>query len=248
MRRAALLPAACLLSAGVLLPIAAHAQRGDAPVYTAPREATVDARGARTIEIDAAAGTLRVVGVAGLTEVRVRGTARADRRDELAGIRLDARRAGDAVVVRVDIPERDDDRGWHDDWTMRALDLVVEVPRGIAARVVDGSGDLELVGVGALDLRDGSGAIEVADVASAVIEDGSGSMRVCDVRGDLRVRDGSGSVEAVRVGGSFTVERDGSGSIEARTVAGDFIVERDGSGGIDYAGVRGEVRVPRRDR
>jgi hypothetical protein len=73
-------------------------------------------------------------------------------------------------------------------------------------------------------------------------------MRVRDVRGDLRVRDGSGSVEAVRVGGTFTVERDGSGSIEARTVAGDFIVERDGSGGIDYDGVRGQVRMPRHDR
>lgn len=251
MRRAAWhtltgLAAACLLS-----PTSAEAQRGDGddePEFSAARDATVDARGARAVRVEGAAGTLRVVGVAGLAEVRVRGTARAARREDLAGIRLDVRRARDTVVVRAEVAERDEDfrAGWRDEWAERALDLVVEVPRGVAARVVDGSGDLDVSGVGALDLHDGSGGIEIAEVASATIEDGSGSIRVRDVRGDLRVRDGSGSVEAERVGGTFTVERDGSGSIDARAIAGDFVVERDGSGGITHGGVRGHVSLPRR--
>ena len=246
MRRAALLSLVGLATAGALGPRAARAQSSDDDGFSAPRDATGDARGARAVEIEALAGSLRVVGVAGLTEVRVRGRARASRRERLDEIRLEARRQGDAVVVRADIPERDDDRGWrgNDDW--RLLDLVVEVPRGLAARIEDGSGAVEVRGVGALTLRDGSGGIEVDDVASADVEDGSGSLRVRNVRGDLRVRDGSGSVEAERVGGSFTVERDGSGGIDARDVAGDFLVERDGSGGIDHAGVRGRVTVPRR--
>ncbi|CAA9353123.1 MAG: hypothetical protein AVDCRST_MAG11-3639 [uncultured Gemmatimonadaceae bacterium] len=244
MRRAVLLSLAGV-AAGLLAPPAARAQSDENDGFSAPRTATVDARGARAVEIEAHAGMLRVVGVPGLAEVRVRGTARAGRRDRLAGIRLDARREGDAVVVRADLPDQDW-RGWsgRDDW--RLLDLVVEVPRGLAARIEDGSGSVEVRGVGALTLHDGSGGVEVDDVASADIEDGSGSLRVRDVRGDLRVRDGSGSVEAERVGGTFTVERDGSGSIDAREVAGDFVVERDGSGGIDHDGVRGRVTIPRR--
>jgi hypothetical protein len=250
MRRAAWYTLSGLAAAALLSPATARAQHGgdDDPEFTAPRDATVDARGARAVRIEGAAGTLRVVGVAGLAEVRVRGTARAARREDLAGIQLEARRAGDTVVVRADVSERngDDRGGWREDWTVRALDLVVEVPRDVAARVVDGSGDLEVAGVGALDLHDGSGGIEIADVASATVEDGSGSIRVRDVRGDLRVRDGSGSVEADRVGGSFTVERDGSGSIDARAIAGDFVVEHDGSGGITHDRVLGQVSLPRR--
>jgi hypothetical protein len=250
MRRAVRSSLTGLAAAALILPSAARAQRSgdDTPEFSAPRKATVDARGARAVRIEGAAGVLRVVGVEGRDDVRVRGVARADRRDDLAGIRLEARREGDAVVVRADVAEEDgDDRGrWRGGWSARALDLVVEVPRGIAARVEDGSGDLSVDGVGALDLRDGSGGVEITDVASARVEDGSGSIRVRGVRGDLRVRDGSGSIEAERVGGTFTVEHDGSGSIDARSIDGDFVVERDGSGGITHGGVVGRVSVPRR--
>jgi hypothetical protein len=240
--------AAGLLAALALLPREGRAlalqRHGDDDDFTARRDTTVVARGARRVEIEGRAGTLRVVGVAGAREVRVRGTARASREEWLRDIRLVARREGDAVVVRADIPEWNGD-DWRDGGGHRALDLVVEVPRGIAARVEDGSGELAIRGVGALDLRDGSGSVEIDEVESAVIVDGSGSLRVRDVRGDVRVEDGSGSVEVERVGGTVTVERDGSGSIDVRTVAGDFVVERDGSGGIDHDGVRGRVSLPR---
>lgn len=248
MRHALLLPLAGLLAAGALAPGAASAQDRD-DGYAAPRDAAVSARGARRVEIEAEAGSLRVVGVAGLAEVRVRGTARASRREWLDAIRLEARREGDAVVVRAVIPDDDEGgRGWRDGWRdgWRGLDLVVEVPRGIAARVEDGSGEVEIRDVGALELRDGSGEVEIVGVASATVEDGSGALRLRDVRGDVRVRDGSGAVVVERVGGTVTVEHDGSGGIDVRTVAGDFVVERDGSGGIDHAGVRGRVTLPPR--
>src|SRR5687768_15041427 len=90
-----------------LLPLAlaastAGAQRDDD--HTAPRNATVDAAGARLVRVDARAGELRVTGVEGLREVRIRGTARASDRDDLDDIRLTAERRGDVVEVRVDIP------------------------------------------------------------------------------------------------------------------------------------------------
>jgi hypothetical protein len=215
--------------------------------YTEARNATVDARGARRLTVEGKSGGLRIRGVDGLTEVRVRATARASRRAWLEEIRLVARREGDAVVVRADIPDWRDDQ-WSDGRNVRALDLVLEVPRGIAADVVDGSGEVEIRGVGALDLQDGSGEIDVQDVASARIEDGSGEIRLHDVRGDVRLSDGSGSIDVSRVRGSVIVERDGSGGIDVRQVDGDLTVDRSRARGIEYAGVRGRVSLPRDER
>ena len=260
-------PPPLLLSlALVALPVRGAAAQ-DYDDFTSPRNATVDARGARRVEIEGRSGTLRVVGVDGLGEVRVRGTARASREGWLADIKLVARREGDAVVVRADIPDRDTRDSWDGEYHTRALDLEVEVPKGIAADVEDGSGELEIRDVGALEVHDGSGSLEIEDVASARIVDGSGEVRVRNVRGDVRVtdgsgtinvrdvggaltvdEDGSGSIEAERVRGAVTIGRDGSGSIDVRDVGGDFVVRNDGSGGIDYADVRGRVDVPRRRR
>jgi hypothetical protein len=239
MRRAPLL--ALLAAATLPAARAAHAQ-GD---YTARRDTTIDARDARRIEVEARGGILRITGVAGLTEVRVRGTARASHRELLDGIRLVARREGDRVVVRADIDE--ERRGWRTSWRgdwYHGLDLVIDVPAGIAADVDDGSGELEIRRVGALDLRDGSGSIEIEDVESARIEDGSGEIRIRAVRGDVRVRDGSGGIDADDVRGAVIVERDGSGGVSARHVGGDLIVEQGRASRIDYADVRGRVQIP----
>lgn len=218
------------------------AAQGYGDEYTAPRPAAVDARGARRLVVEGKSGILRIRGVDGLAEVRVQGTARASRRAWLDEIRLVARREGDAVVVRADIPDRDLE--WTDGDNVRALDLVLDVPRGIAADVTDGSGALEIRGVGALDLKDGSGELEVEDVASARIDDGSGGIRVRDVRGDLRLSDGSGSIDASRVRGSVVVERAGSGGVRVHDVGGDFTIEEGRGRGVSYADVRGQVRVP----
>lgn len=215
--------------------------------FTEARDARVDARGARRLVVEGKSGELRIRGVDGLTEVRVRGTARASRRAWLGELQVVARREGDAVVVRADIPDWRDDQ-WGDGPNVRALDLVLEVPRGIAADVVDGSGAVEIRGVGALDLKDGSGEIAVEDVASARIEDGSGAIRLRDVRGDVRVADGSGDIDVSGVRGSVIVERDGSGEIAVRRVEGDLTIDRSRSRGITYTQVAGRVSVPRDER
>lgn len=242
--------ARAVLGAVVALALVPHGAAAQQPVYdaradeyTAPREADVDARGARRLRVEGRAGFLRVRGVEGLTQVRVRGTARASRHATLDGIRLVARREGDAVVVRADIPDRTGDARWDGDG-VRALDLTLEVPRGIAADVAAGSGDLEVRGVGALEVTDGSGEIEIEDVGPTRVEDGSGEIRVVDVRGDLRVADGSGGITVHRVRGSVVVERAGSGGVEVRDVDGDLTVEQGRARGLAYAGVRGRVTVP----
>ena len=251
---------AAFAAAPFLIGSAAHAQN-----YSAPRNAVVDAAGARTVEVEAAAGSLRVEGKPGLRQVQVTGTARASSQQFLTQIRLIAERRGDVVFIKADIPDQ-----WRDNWNNNSasLDLVIEVPQGINADVSDGSGDAKVFNVGSLDAKDGSGDFSVDGAAGAVrIVDGSGQLTIENVGGDINVSDGSGEIEVRNVMGSFTVESDGSGSIYATDVRGSVIVESDGSGNIevnkvgrdfkvdskgsgsiDYASVTGQVDIPERHR
>lgn len=241
----AILRSAALASAAFLVAApAVRAQSDDDGRYTAPRNATVDARGATVVRIHAEAGILRVEGRRGVGEVRVKGTARASRERDLDDIQLVAERRGNVVEVRADIPEvRMSMRNGY-----RGLDLVLEVPDDIALDVEDGSGDVEIRDVGDVDLRDGSGGIELTNVGAAQVEDGSGELKIRNARGDVTISDGSGTIDVRTVGGTVTVRADGSGSIDVSDVGGDFVVERDGSGGLAWTQVKGDVRVPRRKR
>jgi hypothetical protein len=251
---------AAFAAAPFLIGSAAHAQN-----YSAPRNAVVDAAGARTVEVEAAAGSLRVEGKAGLRQVQVTGTARASSQQFLNQIKLIAERRGDVVFIKADIPDQ-----WRDNYNnySASLDLVIEVPQGINADVSDGSGDAKIFNVGSLDGKDGSGDFSVDGAAGAVrIVDGSGQLTIANVGGDVNVSDGSGEIEVRNVTGSFTVESDGSGSIYATDVRGSVIVESDGSGdievnkvgrdfkvdskgsgSIEYASVTGQVDIPERHR
>ncbi|MDP9205917.1 MAG: DUF2807 domain-containing protein [Gemmatimonadota bacterium] len=245
--------------------IASTARAQGSGDYTAPRNAVVDAAGARSVEVEAGAGILRVEGKAGLRQVQVTGTARASSQHFLNQIKLIAERRGDVVFVKADIPDQDWDFDSRDNYSA-ALDLVIQVPQGINAQLSDGSGDAKVLNVGSLDAHDGSGDFSVDGAAGSVrITDGSGNLRIENVGGDVRVSDGSGEIDVRNVTGSFTVEADGSGSILATDVRGSVIVEHDGSGeievnkvgrdfrveskgsgSIDYSAVSGQVDIPDR--
>ncbi len=251
-----------IFASALLLVSTAAAQDSDRH-HTAPRNATIDAAGARRLFVEAQAGTLRIEGRSGINEVRVTGTARASVENDLEEIQLRTSRDGDAVRVIVDIPDRASG-GWGNRY--RGLDLVLEVPNTLVAEVEDGSGELEIRGIAGLDLEDGSGGIEIADIGGAVrVVDGSGGISIRNVRGDVRITDGSGAIEIREVTGTLTIEEDGSGEIIAESigasvlvredgsgsirvtdVGGDFTVERDGSGSISYRDVEGKVDVPRK--
>ena len=228
---------AAFAAAPFLIGSAAHAQTP----YTAPRNAVVDASGAKSVEVEAAAGLLRVEGKPGLREVQVTGTARASTQQLLSEIKLIAERRGDLVFIKADIPDHD---GWRDYNYSAGLDLVIQVPQGINADISDGSGDTKIFNVGSLEASDGSGNFEVDGAAGSVrISDGSGNLTIENVGGDVNVSDGSGDINVRNVSGSFTVETDGSGSIYATDVKGSVIVQNDGSGSIDVKKVGKDFRV-----
>jgi hypothetical protein len=238
-------PIACtlILAAGLV----ASPVLADDCAHKAEREAALDAGGARSVRIEAAAGELRIEGKTGQTRVEARGIACASSEQVLGQIRLNATRQGDVIVVKVVIPEGSS-WGWNE---QARLDLTVTVPRIMPLDVDDGSGSAEIAHVGNLTVRDGSGELSVTDVAGDLrIDDGSGSIEVAGVTGNVRLSDGSGSIRVRDVGGSVTVEEDGSGSIDVAGVKGDFTVSHDGSGGIEHRGVAGQVRIPsdRHDR
>ena len=235
--------------------------------YTAPRNAVVDAAGARAVEVEAAAGSLRVEGKAGLRQVQVTGTARASSQQFLNQIKLIAERRGDVIFIKADIPDHNWNSSFRDNYSA-SLDLVIQVPQGINAEVSDGSGEAKVLNVGSLEASDGSGDFSVDGAAGSVrITDGSGQLTIANVGGDVTVSDGSGEIEVRNVTGSFTVESDGSGGIYATDVRGSVVVENDGSGeievnkvgrdfrveskgsgSIDYSAVTGQVNVPERHR
>jgi hypothetical protein len=235
--------------------------------YTSPRNAAVDASGAKTIEVRAGAGSLRIEGKPGITRVQIKGTARSSSRGRLEDIKLIAERQGDVVFIKSDMPEDNNSRFWSGDWNM-ALDLVIEVPTNIALDVEDGSGEAKIVGVGPLRMVDGSGDLEINGVkGNASVEDGSGNLTIENVQGALHVSDGSGNINAKNIVGDFTVDEDGSGDIDVAEVggtmrvdedgsgnidvdkiAGDFVVDSKGSGSIRSSGVRGKIEIPDRHR
>lgn len=229
--------------------------------FSASRSASVPTSGVRAAEIAAAAGSLRIEGVRGLREVRVRGRACASSREILEQIRLVAVREGDRIRVEARMPEWNDRRS--ERYTAR-LDLVVQVPERLPLNVRDSSGATEIRNVAALDLQDSSGDVEIAGVSGDLwVRDSSGDLRVREVRGTVRATDSSGDVELRGVGGSVLIpsdssgdivvsdvaadvriDRDSSGDIRVSDVRGDFVVEQDGSGSIRSENVRGRVLVP----
>jgi len=231
------------LALAVAVPAASMAQN-----YDEPRNATVPASGATLLRVDARAGQLRVTGRTDLTEVRVRGTARASSRSVLADIKLEAVREGKEIHVRAILPEHGDCCDWNDE---ALLDLVIETPAALPVDVDDTSGDMTIESVAAkVRIDDNSGNIRVRDAGGDLwIRDSSGGIDIRGVKGSVDIdEDSSGEIEVYDVTGSVHVGRDSSGSIYVSRAGGDFVVEHDGSGSIDYDSVKGKVDIPRKDR
>lgn len=235
-------------------------QDQDDCAFEVERSATLGAGAGDGLALEHGAGSLRVEGRAGATGVRVVARGCASHREYLDDLQVETGRSGRAVQVVARYPRFN---GWSGDERRYArLDMVVEVPMGMAAAIEDGSGSLELRGLGALDLEDGSGGIRLEDIGGPVVvddgsgeivirgvrgnlhvDDGSGEVDITDVAGDVEVEDGSGGLSVRQVTGSVRVD-DSSGDIEVRDVGRDFIVTDDGSGSIRHSGVRGRVDIP----
>lgn len=212
--------------------------------------------GARSLAVDAHAGSLRVEGRADATGVRIEARLCASSRALLDGMRLETGVTDGRAEIEAVIPEQLNGRSY------ARMDLVIVVPHGMPARIADGSGEMQLSGLGATRVNDGSGSAEITDIRGTLdIEDGSGELDIRDVSGDVSIDDGSGALTVANVQGSVSIDDgsgeirltevrrnvvidDSSGGIRVDRVGGDFTVTDDGSGGIRYTDVAGTVRIP----
>jgi DUF4097 and DUF4098 domain-containing protein YvlB len=214
--------------------------------YEEVRELSLDTRGIDTLEIDAGAGSLDVVGADGASEITVVATIQVDTNDEEEAREI----IEDRMVL---VLEKDSDtaklNAWFEDggWNWGRGDsprisLEVRMPNNMHLNVDDGSGSIEIENVrGDIVVDDGSGSLEMRDVGGEIeIEDGSGSISVAGVGGNISINDGSGSIKVRDVAGSVTVD-DGSGSIDVSDVEEDLIIVDDGSGGLDFSNIGGRV-------
>jgi len=211
----------------------------------ATRKVSAPAAGVTRVVILGHAGSLRVTGRSGVTDVVATGTACASDRGDLNEIQLTSERDGSELRIEAVIPEKSSFFGMG----QARLDFEVVLPIGSAVWVDDGSGTAEITDVGSLSVVDGSGALRIRGVrGDAKVKDGSGSIDISEVTGNVEIRDGSGSIEIENVGGSVVIDGDGSGGVSVDNVRGNFEVRRKGSGGVDYERIGGRVSVPDRHR
>src|SRR5215212_6553940 len=121
--------------------------------YTAPRNLTASAAGVTKVVIHADAGSLKVDGTAGATQVATTGTACTSDDDFLDRITLTQKRSGSTLYIEANIPDRTVVFGFF----QARLDFAVTLPAGLAVSIDDDSGWIKTANTGSLVIDDDSG-------------------------------------------------------------------------------------------
>lgn len=228
--------------------------------YSAARRGVTPAAGVTRVVIHAEAGSLKVDGTPGATQIGVNGTACTSDEDFLERMTLTMRRSGSELHIEASIPQKTVFFGFFS----ARLDFAVAVPAGMPVSIDDDSGWIKVANIGTttidddsgsiearnisgnLTINDDSGAIEVDTIAGDVlIEDDSGEIAVKNVTGKVEIEDDSGSISVARVA-SLHIREDDSGSISAHEIKRDVLIDYDGSGSVMVADVGGNFTVHRK--
>jgi hypothetical protein len=244
---------ACL-SVLVFLPALAGAECR----YTADRNFDVPASGLRTVAFDLGSSDVIVEGVAGISQVEVRGRACSSQPDWLEQLTVDQSRNGDRLEIT---PHDGHDLHWSGSH-YAYVQLRVRMPTKLAVTVKSESGDAEIHNVAALDFDGSSGDLKTSQISGTLgAHVSSGDIRAEDI-GDVEIRGtSSGDLSLRNVRGPVNVARSGSGDLNLDTVgrveigsvgsgdiwvadaSGDVTVESIGSGDVSVDGVNGNFRV-----
>jgi len=207
------------------------------------------------LNIDAAAGFLKVSGDDSINEIQVKAMIEAPDED----IKLSLKQDGNRAILIADANPKN-----HSSWgfNTRKIDLVVKLPSNLILQIHDGSGEISVNNIkqkvkiddgsgsmeihnikGDLEIDDGSGSLTVTNISGNVrIDDGSGSMRVENIDGKLNIEDGSGSMDILEVSGLVTID-DGSGSINLKQLHNGLTIIEEGSGGLKMSDVKGPISM-----
>jgi len=210
------------------------------------KKLSLSAEGIRELQIDAGAGSLKVIGGEGLTaievtaEIHVSGVEGKDKEAYFEDhVKLSLDKRGDRAVLESQIEQ-------HHVFLFSGearIDLTIRMPKDTDLRIDDGSGSMTVEDLkGNVVIEDGSGDIRVERIEGNLeIDDNSGDIDVKEISGDVSIDDGSGSMYVSAIGGNVVVE-DGSGSIHIDGVEKDVEIKDAGSGGVHLLNIRGRVR------
>lgn len=231
---------ALIILAALALGLAGCGQPGqysNACTFKEEREATISAADAKGVNVKGAVGTVRVIGRANLTEVRVKGEACGTTEANLAKIKVTTERSSDGWVrVLVDVPRGNN-----------KLDLVVEVPQDLQlmARNDVGLVDVSHVYRGA-NVRGDVGTVTVTDVKGGLtVENRSGAVTLTDLEGNVNVtRADSGALVITGVKGDVTFSKK-NGLVTVNSVTGDLTARQKVNGLVSHTNVSGKVSIPK---
>ncbi|MGH8288254.1 MAG: DUF4097 family beta strand repeat-containing protein [Steroidobacteraceae bacterium] len=193
--------------------------------YSAPRNVDLDAATLKSLLLNLGPTDAHVRGVAGLSQVEVRGTACASNPDWLQDLRIDTSRSGDDAALTVRTGNHGMTFGLFGLSRYAYMKLSVSVPPRLAVAIDSGSGDVGAEALASLDFHSGSGDLKASDIA-----------------GPLALQLASGDVDARRVG-SVQLRSTGSGDVTVSEVHGDVHADRAGSGDLHFSDVEGSVWV-----
>ncbi|MEV1288852.1 DUF4097 family beta strand repeat-containing protein [Micromonospora sp. NPDC049679] len=117
-------------------------------------------------------------------------------------------------------------------------------PQGVAVRGENGSGDLDLTDVSAVEVKVGSGSITVTRAFGTVTaETGSGDIELVDAAAAVSAHTGSGSIDGRGLGRGRVEAETGSGDITLALATPAAVRARASSGSIDLTVPDGGYRI-----
>lgn len=227
--------------------------------HEAPRQLTLDVGDARTVVFDVGPHDLTVTSRAG-APAAMTGRACSSHADRLDRLKLEQRRSGDKLIVRMYQEGRFSGLSFGSNYAY--MNLTATLPDHLTVQVKVGSGEATVTGAPVFSADVGSGhavgrntrGLAAASVGSGSIElHGAGSLNVVSI--------GSGQLEAEAIkgvakvgsigsggfslshGGSVEIGSIGSGGAELRDIAGDIAVDSVGSGGVEVRNASGGLTV-----
>lgn len=117
-------------------------------------------------------------------------------------------------------------------------------PEGVSVRGENGSGEVLLTRVGAVDIKVGSGAVDINGASGTVrAETGSGDIAVRDIKGAVTALTGSGEITGRRLGGGKVDVETGSGAISVTLETVASVRAFTSSGEVELVVPSGSYRV-----
>ncbi|MDH1468510.1 hypothetical protein [Shewanella sp. GD03713] len=194
------------------------------------RELNLDAQDLQELVAETGAGTLEIIGVEGLTQIKL--VADIYSNDDRKVI-LTLEKKANKAQLKADFES-------HSSFSNYSpyIDLKLQVPAGLALDIDDGSGAILINKMTAdIKVKDGSGELAIHGGNNVSIDDGSGAIEVSQVNGNLAIVDGSGGIQVNDIKGSITID-DGSGEINVANVQNTVTIN-DGSGDINVVNTKG---------